>query len=64
MFDPKTAHGALAAYISDESVKNFQPMNVTFGIISPCDKKIRKKKEKNAYLAQRALETLEKIPIL
>ena len=26
VFDPKTAHGALARYISDESVTNFQPM--------------------------------------
>ena len=60
-FPKETATGGLCHYISDESVKNFQPMNVTFGIISPCDKKIRKKREKNAYLAERALNTFKNI---
>ncbi len=60
-FPKETATGGLCHYISDPSVKNFQPMNVTFGIISPCDKKIRKKREKNAYIAQRAIETFKNL---
>ena len=35
--------------------KDFQPMNINFGIMEPSDRKIRKKAEKNAYLAERAL---------
>ncbi len=62
-FPKETATGALSKYISDESVTVFQPMNVNFGIISPCDRKIRKKKEKNTYLAERALEKLKNLDI-
>ena len=61
IFPKETATGALCHYITDDSIKNFQPMNVTFGIITPCDKKIRKKKEKNLYLAQRAIECFKNI---
>jgi len=64
VFPKETALGGLCHYITDDTIKNFQPMNVTFGIISPCDKKIRKKREKNEYLANRALETLKNIDIL
>lgn len=63
IFPKETATGGLCHYITDESIKNFQPMNVTFGIIAPCDKKIRKKKEKNAYLAERALGIFKKIDL-
>ncbi|MEG0797360.1 MAG: methylenetetrahydrofolate--tRNA-(uracil(54)-C(5))-methyltransferase (FADH(2)-oxidizing) TrmFO [Acidaminococcaceae bacterium] len=57
-FPPETAHGALARYISTAEVKNFQPMNVNFGILPPLTLRIRKKKEKNALIAARALEAL------
>lgn len=62
--DDKTMIGALSDYISDESVKNFQPMGANFGILPPIEPKIRDKKERYAALAKRALdslaETLEK----
>lgn len=57
-FPVETAHGALAAYISNPMVENFQPMNINFGLIPPLGQKIRKKKEKNAMIAARALENL------
>ena len=60
-FSSKTAHGALANYISNEEVKNFQPMNVNFGLVDPLEQRIRKKREKNALIAQRALDELDKI---
>ena len=63
VFPRETATGGLCHYVTDESIKNFQPMNVTFGIIAPCDKKIRKIKEKNAYLAERALGIFKKIDL-
>ena len=36
-FPKTTAIGALGLYISDESVVNFQPMNVNFSIIAPLE---------------------------
>ena len=59
-FPKETALGALSHYISTGPNDNFQPMNVNFGIISPLGIKKRiKKREKNALLAQRALEAIE-----
>ncbi len=60
-FPAETAHGALANYISNPAVENFQPMNINFGLIPPLVVRIRKKKEKNAQIAARALEALEKV---
>ena len=57
-FPRETAIGALALYISDESVTDFQPMNVNFGIMPPWPERIKGKREKNALIAQRALEAL------
>ena len=56
-----TMMGALAAYISDESVKDFQPMGANFGILPPIEPKIRDKKQRYAALAQRALDSLETV---
>ena len=58
-FSKNTAIGALGCYISDESIVNFQPMNVNFSIISPLEKRIRKKSEKNLAIAQRSLEEID-----
>ena len=58
-FSKNTAIGALGCYISDESIVNFQPMNVNFSIISPLEKRIRKKGEKNLAIAQRSLEEID-----
>ena len=56
--EKETMTGALSDYISDESVKNFQPMGANFGILPPIEPKIRDKKERYAALAERALESL------
>lgn len=55
-FPRETAIGALALYVSDESVAEFQPMNVNFGILPPLDHRVKGKRNKNGELAQRALE--------
>ena len=34
-FPPETALGALALYVSNETVEHFQPMNINFGIMAP-----------------------------
>lgn len=59
-FSRRTAIGGLSQYISSGPNDNFQPMNINFGIMEPLGiKKRMKKKEKNAMLAQRALEEIE-----
>ena len=58
-FPKTTAIGALGLYISDESIENFQPMNINFSIISPLEKRIRKKAEKNLAIANRSLEIID-----
>ena len=57
-FPQTTAIGALALYISDERIENFQPMNVNFRIIAPLEQRIRKKAEKNLAIANRALAVI------
>lgn len=64
-FPDVTAHGALANYISNPTIENFQPMNINFGLIPPLTVRIRKKREKNAQIAARALEALNGVlPVL
>ena len=58
-FPPETALGALALYVSNETVEHFQPMNINFGIIPPLDHFVKGKRNKNAEISQRALAILE-----
>lgn len=60
VFPPDTAHGALCHYITESSHKNFQPMNVNFGLLPPLERRIKDKKMKNAAIAERALQSLRK----
>lgn len=60
-FVPKadTMTGALCSYISDESVKDFQPMGANFGVLPPIEPKIKDKKERYKALADRAIASLQ-----
>ena len=60
-FPKTTAIGALGLYISDESVENFQPMNINFSIIAPLQQRIRKKAEKNLAIAKRSLAIIDQM---
>ena len=62
-FPQETAVGALALYVSNESIIDFQPMNVNFGIIPPLGYKVKGKRNKNAELSRRALEILAGLEI-
>lgn len=53
-----TMLGALADYISDKNVSDFQPMGANFGVIPPMEPKIRDKRERYAALSERALASL------
>ncbi|MBM7854415.1 methylenetetrahydrofolate--tRNA-(uracil-5-)-methyltransferase [Desulfohalotomaculum tongense] len=58
VFPKDTAHGALLHYITTADPKKFQPMNITFGLLPPLEKKIKNKKLRNETLARRALDSL------
>ncbi len=58
-----TMMGALSQYISDETVKNFQPMGAAFGIIEPLEERIKDKKERYEALARRSLDYFKTIKI-
>ena len=61
VFPVTTMLGALSAYISDESVTDFQPMGSNMGILPRLPEGIRlKKHEKYAVYAERALADLDK----
>ena len=62
-FPQETAMGALALYISDPSVVNFQPMNVNFGLIPTLGYRVKGKRNKNAALSRRALEALKRLEL-
>ena len=54
-----TMTGALARYISDGSVKNFQPMGASFGLLPALGERIRDKKLRYEALAERGLNSLK-----
>lgn len=60
-FPKTTAHGSLCSYITDRTIKNFQPMNVNFGIFEPLKAKYKNKQEKNREYSRIALESLDDI---
>ena len=57
-FPQETAIGALALYVSNETVEKFQPMNVNFGIMPSLGYKVKGKRNKTAELSRRGLEVL------
>ena len=57
----ETAIGALGLYVSNESVGQFQPMNINFGIMPPLDHRVKGKRNKNAQLSQRSLAIIEQL---
>jgi len=58
--DEFTAHGALLRHLVDADPKNFQPMNLNFGLFPPLTGLSRRipKREKHRLIAARALEAI------
>ncbi|MEY4634640.1 MAG: Methylenetetrahydrofolate--tRNA-(uracil-5-)-methyltransferase TrmFO [Acidobacteriota bacterium] len=54
-----TAIGSLAHYVSHADPKNYQPTNITHGIMPPLDDPPRDKMKKKLMIAERALADLE-----
>ncbi|HHW02878.1 MAG TPA: FADH(2)-oxidizing methylenetetrahydrofolate--tRNA-(uracil(54)-C(5))-methyltransferase TrmFO [Thermoanaerobacterales bacterium] len=59
VFPTETVIGALCHYITSANPDNFQPMKSNFGILSPLDRKVGSKKEKNRILADRSLSAIK-----
>jgi methylenetetrahydrofolate--tRNA-(uracil-5-)-methyltransferase len=55
-----TALGALINYLTTSSSKNFQPMNINFGLFWVQEMKIKNKQERNQKIAVNAMEKLKK----
>ncbi len=55
-----TALGALINYLTTSSSKNFQPMNINFGLFWVQEMKIRDKKERNQKIAVNAMDQIKK----
>jgi len=53
-----TAIGALAFYVSHANPQNYQPTNITFGIMEPPPDGIRDKAQRKLAIAERALNAL------
>lgn len=56
----ETMLGALSAYISDETVENFQPMGANMGILPDIGERIKDKQQRYQVIADRALEAFDK----
>ena len=54
-----TAIGALAFYVSHANPDNYQPTNITFGIMEPPPGDIRDKQKRKLAISERALRDLE-----
>lgn len=61
VFPSSTATGALAHHVSSFSGKDFQPMNINFGIIDGLDCRIKNKKERYQKISERALKNMKEI---
>ncbi len=61
VFPSATATGALAHYISGFCGKNFQPMNINFGIIDSLTERERNKRERYRKISERALSIMKGI---
>jgi methylenetetrahydrofolate--tRNA-(uracil-5-)-methyltransferase len=55
----ETALGALAHYVSHADASNYQPTNITFGIMPPPDQRQRGGKQRRQALSARALTALD-----
>ena len=59
-FPTATAIGALSHYIATPN-QDFQPMNITFGLIDSLDKKVRNKMQRYELIGERALTIVREL---
>ena len=59
VFPKETALGSLLAYITDETIEKFQPMNMNFGILPKLNERIKSKQERYEKIATIALNKMK-----
>ena len=59
-FGTATAIGALGHYVSTPNA-DFQPMNITFGLIDPLDKRVRNKAQRYEMISERAIAIVREL---
>ncbi|MPN14533.1 Methylenetetrahydrofolate--tRNA-(uracil-5-)-methyltransferase TrmFO [bioreactor metagenome] len=60
-FTAQTALGAMAHYVSEYNGRDFQPMNINFGILADLPDAPRNKTVRYAAIAERALHVIDGI---
>ncbi|MEG1884230.1 MAG: FAD-dependent oxidoreductase, partial [Clostridia bacterium] len=60
-FTVQTAIGALSHYVAEYNGDDFQPMNVTFGIMDSYPERIRNKQVRYAKIAERSLKIVKEL---
>ena len=58
VFPEETALGSMARYITEADPRNFQPMNVNFGLFPELPKRYKTKEKRGEKQAERALGTI------
>ena len=58
VFPMETCTGALCRYVTEADEKNFQPMNITFGLLPPLEGRVHGKTRKKELMAERALTAI------
>ena len=59
LFPHETALGSMARYITEADPKNFQPMNINFGLFPELGERVKSKVERAEKHAERALKALD-----
>ena len=59
VFPAETALGSMARYITEADPRNFQPMNVNFGLFPALEKRYKTKELRGQKQAERALSTIQ-----
>ena len=57
---PTSAHGALIQSLTGSDPRNFQPMNINFGLFPPLEKPVKQKDLRKRRVVERALEDFKR----
>ena len=63
LFPHETALGSMARYVTEANPKNFQPMNINFGLFPELGERVRTKLERAEKHAERALKAISEFQL-
>jgi methylenetetrahydrofolate--tRNA-(uracil-5-)-methyltransferase len=64
LFPHETALGSMARYVTEANPKNFQPMNINFGLFPDLEKRVKTKLERAEKHAERALKAISEFQLV